>query len=112
MVPAGRSTPPTVVGTPRQAELRLERGLEPQRLLDEVRDEVALVAQLLLELGALADVPEHRAEQARRGLPPAANRFAAISMTSSTSGSEPSGNVAVASSVMTSLRGSRRRSSM
>ena len=43
---------------------------------------------------------------------PAANRLVAISMTSWTSGKVPSGNVAVAIAVITSLRGLRRRSSM
>ena len=47
----------------------MQRGLEPQRLLDEGGDAVALVAELLLELGAVAEDPEHRAEQAGRGLP-------------------------------------------
>ena len=40
---------------------------------------------------------------------PAANRLEAIFMTSSTGGSDPSGNVAVASPVITSSRGAARR---
>jgi hypothetical protein len=44
--------------------------------------------------------------------PPAAKRFAAIFITSSTGGSVPSGNVANAISVMMSSRGFCRRSSM
>ncbi len=55
-------------GDARQPELRVERGLEPQRLLDEGRDAVALVAQLLLELGAFTQIPEHGGEQAGRRL--------------------------------------------
>ena len=43
---------------------------------------------------------------------PAVNRLAAMRMTSSTGGSEPSANRAWAISVMMSSRGSRRRSSM
>ena len=42
---------------------------------------------------------------------PAENRLAATRTTSITSGVDPSGNVAVASPVRTSWRGSRRRSS-
>ena len=40
-------------GHPGQAEGPLDRALEPEHLLDEHRDEVPVVAELLLELGAV-----------------------------------------------------------
>src|SRR5262249_52502088 len=51
-----------------QAEGVLERALDTEGLLDEIRDAVALVSQELLDLRAFADHLEHLAEKARRGL--------------------------------------------
>ena len=69
VVPAGRSTPPDrrrARGDSRKSPLT---GLSNRSdLLDEVRDAVALVAEQLLELGALADEPERGPEEADRGL--------------------------------------------
>ena len=69
VVPGGISTSPISGADPRQPEGALERGLEPQALLGEPRDQASIAAHLLLELGALAELLEHHAEQARRGLP-------------------------------------------
>jgi hypothetical protein len=61
------STPPTVVATPRQPEVTLDRALDRQRLLDEVGDAVAFAAQQLLDVGALAQHLERRTQQWHRG---------------------------------------------
>ena len=53
----------------RQPELRVQWGLEPQRLLDVRGDAMTLVAELLLQVGPVRDVPEHGAQQAGRGFP-------------------------------------------
>ena len=52
----------------RQPELALDRALESEHLLDEVRDELATVTELLLEIGALTEHLERRREQAHRRL--------------------------------------------
>jgi hypothetical protein len=52
------------------AELTLERALDPHALLDEPRDELPVVAQLLFELGSLADEPERRTHHPCGGLLP------------------------------------------
>ena len=98
---------------PRHPEGALERGPQPQALLGEPRDEVSIVCAPAA--GARAFSPScWNITPSRRAVvsPPAENRFEAISMMSWTSGSEPSGKVACASFVITSSRGSRRRSSM
>ena len=52
----------------RQPEVALDRALEPQRLLDEVRDARAVVAQELLEVGSLAEQLERGREEPHRRL--------------------------------------------
>ena len=95
----------------RQAEVALDRALEAQALLDEVRDAGGVLAEPLLDVGRSPIICN--AEPSRRTVVswPAENTLAATRTTSITSGIEPSGKVAVASPVSTSLRGSRRRSS-
>ena len=62
--PPGSSTPPSSVVHAREPEVALHRALDAQALLDEVRDELAVVAQLLLELGVVADALQRGAEEA------------------------------------------------
>ena len=112
VVPAGISTPPTVVGDARQAEVALDRALEAQR--SPRRSSGCGRGRRGAAAGARAARRAAGARSPRRRTVvscPAANRFAAMRTTSITSGVEPSGNVAVASPVSTSSRGSRRRSS-
>ena len=71
VLPAGMSTPATVGAGPGHAELGPQRALEPQRLLDEVGDAVAVLPQPLLDVGALGDDPQREGQQAHRRLLPA-----------------------------------------
>jgi hypothetical protein len=96
VVPAGISIPPHAGGDPRQPEVPLDRALEAQRLLDEVRDEVALGAEEPLEARPFGHDLERRAQEPHGGLLPAENKLAATRTTSVTSGTDPSGNVAAA----------------
>ena len=50
------------------AELGPERALVPQRLLDEVRDEVAVGPQAVLQVLSLGEDPQRERQQADRGL--------------------------------------------
>ena len=101
--PAGMSTPPTVVGTRRQPEVALDRALEAQRLLDEVRDAVAVVAEQLLELRVARRSAGARSRAGARWSPGRRRTgWRRCRTTSITSGIEPSGNVAVARPVSTS----------
>ena len=67
-MPALTSTPPTVVVRCGEAEVGLHRALEPQHLLEEVGDLVAVLPQLVLQLGVLGEVLERRGEQPGGGL--------------------------------------------
>ena len=67
MPPAGMSTPATEVD-PGHAELGPERALVAQRLLDEVRDPLAIASQPVLEVGLLGDDPQCERQQSDRGL--------------------------------------------
>ena len=49
-------------------ELGPQRALVAQRLLDEVRDQLSVVAQGVLDVGPLAEHPEREREQPHRGL--------------------------------------------
>jgi hypothetical protein len=51
-----------------QPEITLDRTLDPQGLLDEVGDPVALAAQQLLDVGALGEDLQGRAQQAHSRL--------------------------------------------
>ena len=62
------STPPTVVDAPGEAEVGLHRALDPQHLLEEVGDQLAVGAQLVLQLGVLGEVLQRGGEQAGRRL--------------------------------------------
>ena len=55
-------------GCPRQAEGAVDGRLEPQALLDEGGDQAAVVAEPLLELGALGEGLEGGAQEPGRGL--------------------------------------------
>ena len=55
---------------PRQPKWTLERAVEAKDLLDEVSDQISIVAEPPLELGVFCDPPERRAEQVNRGLLP------------------------------------------
>ena len=63
-VPAGMSTPPIGRRAAGEAEVGLHRALDPQHLLEEVRDAVAVGAQLVLQLGVLGEVLQRGGEQA------------------------------------------------
>ena len=104
--PAGRSTPPTVVGT-RESRKSPLTGLSIRSVSSmKLGMRLALVAQQLLELGVLGDQLAAPSSSSRTVVScPAAKRLAATRTTSMTSGVEPSGNVAVASPVRTSSRG-------
>ena len=52
----------------REPEVALHRALDAQALLDEVRDELAVLAQQLLELLVVADALQRGAEEAHRRL--------------------------------------------
>ena len=96
----------------RQAEVALDRALVAQRLLDEVRDAIAVGREAAAwSSGCSPRICSAAASRRTVVSCPAANRLAATRTTSMTSGIEPSGNVAVASPVRTSSRGLRRRSS-
>ena len=112
VVPAGMSTPPTVVGT-RDSRKSPLIGLSNRNVSSTkfgMRSRLG-VQQRLRDRGRSPS--SWSADASRRTVVscPAANRFAATRTTSMTSGSEPSGNVAVARPVITSSAGSRRRSS-
>ena len=100
-------------GDARQPELTLDRGLEAERLLDEARD-AGRARRAVVAGGRRRSPISCIAEPRSRAVvsPPAENRLAAISATSCTSGTDPSGKVAVARPVITSERGARRHSSM
>ena len=55
-------------GAPGQTEVGLDRALDAQRLLDEVRDALPVGSQLVLELGILAEVLQADGEQPGRRL--------------------------------------------
>ena len=57
-------------GPAREAEVGLHRALDAEHLFEEVRDEVAVGAQLVLELGVLGEVLQRGGEQARGRLLP------------------------------------------
>ena len=52
----------------REPEVALHRALDAQALLDEVRDALPVLAQLLLQLGVVADALQRGAEEAHRRL--------------------------------------------
>ena len=68
VVPAGIGTPPIFVATRASRNVHWIGGSSRRHSSMKFGMRVALVAQQLLELGALADQLEHLAEQARRGL--------------------------------------------
>ena len=63
-VPASMRTPPTFGGPAGETEVGLHRALDAQRLLDEVGDAVAVLAQLVLELRVLGEVLQGSGEEA------------------------------------------------
>ena len=56
---------------PRHSELGAQRALQPQRLLNEVRDAVAVGTDLLLQVGPLAEHAQREREKPDRRLLPA-----------------------------------------
>ena len=94
-----------------QPEVALHRALEAQRLLDEVRDAAAVVAQELLQLGAFADQLERGAEEADGGLLPGGEEEGGDPDDIDDLGRRAVRERRVARPVITSSRGSRRRSS-
>ena len=68
VVPAGMSTPRERARDARQPEVTLDRALEAQRLLDEVGDAVAFVAQQLLQVRPFAEEQERGREEPHRRL--------------------------------------------
>ena len=75
-----------------EPEVGLHRALDPEHLLEEVRDAVAVGPQLVLELGVLGEVLQRGREQTRAVVSwPAANRNVAVRTTLMTSGVVPSG---------------------
>ena len=68
LLPAGISTPPSSVRTRAIRNWRAERALEAQRLLDEVRDALAVLAHQLLQVRPLTEHPQREREQPHRGL--------------------------------------------
>ena len=97
VVPAGMSTPPTVVGPPGQPEVALDRALHAQALLDEVRDALAVARSSCCRSGFSPIIWNAVASSRTVVSWPAEKRLAATRTTSMTSGMEPSGKVAVAS---------------
>ena len=67
-VPAAMSTPPIGRRAAGEAEVGLHRALDPQHLLEEVGDPVAVGPQLVLQLGVLGEVLQRGGEQAGGGL--------------------------------------------
>ena len=57
-----------VRGLAGQAEMHLHRSLDPQHLLEEVRDQLAVGPQRRLILGMLGEMPHREHDQAHRGL--------------------------------------------
>ena len=109
VVPAGISTPPTVVALIGLSRKSPFTGPSMRRtLLDEVRDAAAVLSEQLLQLGVLTDqsgTPRRGGGPSSPGRPrtrwpPPERRRSPLAWT-------PSGKVAVASPVSTSLRGSR-----
>ena len=70
VVPAGIGHAAELRRHAREPEVALHRALDAQALFDEVRDELAVVAQLLLELGVVADALQRGAEEAHGRLLP------------------------------------------
>ena len=68
VAPAGMSTPATVVRPPGEPEVAFDRGLDAERLLDEVRDELTPLPEELLQVRTLADELQGGAEQPHRRL--------------------------------------------
>ena len=106
MPPAGISTPPRTVAHPGHPELRAQRALEPQRLLDEVGDALALARGRAAWRSGRSPSIRSAKDSSRTVVSwPPANRLAAISAASPTSGVDPSGKVAVARPVRMSFAG-------
>ena len=113
VVPAGTVTPPTLGGDAREAEVALHRALDAQALLHEVRDEVAVRRAAVAGGRGRRRCAGARCRtgapwspgRPRRGWPRCARRRSAR-------GPCRRGTSRSAMPVITSVRGSRRRSSM
>ena len=111
VVPAGISTPPTVAARAGKPEVALDRTLDPQD--SSTKPGMRSRSSRSSSWSSGRSPISWNAAARRRTVVswPAENTLAATRTTSITSGVDPSGKVAVASPVSTSLRGARRRSS-
>ena len=112
VLPAGISVPPIVVGTRASRNVPLI-GLS-SRSISSMNTGMSRgsSAELLLELGSVAEGLQRGAEEAGRGLLAGGEQVGGDAHHVVDRGRVPSGKVAVARPVMTSSRGWRRHSSM